>query len=404
MSRNKLLILGTGLIVILFSIVLYFLLRDTGRDETEKQEESSHRDPTLERVGDGPIEIVSDDPEEILERYRTWAQYPPYSRPLYSGMVDLTDPFNAERPPVGVIQNPAQGCASGPDGMPKCEKNAELSDVQCEMTPEKSVVVGKHDLKVFLRCFNKEGVNLPVTGITPRIYRMLYRAVYPSLPPISSGDDGANGDVRAGDHIYTFLIRPTSEDWGQMYLEVDMEVKGLRHNQRASWMGTPHIVAQFNTPVQDRLRDGHLIISIPVSIYKAGYYEFEANLQEKNGDQRLVASSTFEGELEAGNRTIEFVFWGKVIRDRHIDGPYVVRQIRGKRNNSPVTPAMVKRAATENKPVPEPRYTEPMWEHIEMSADADTGSYNASEFSTAAWDSKEKQDRIQFLEEMARRQ
>jgi len=402
MSGKKLAIIGGVFIALLAVLIIYFLTRKPGDESREAM--SSPRDPTLENMGEGNVPIVSEDPEEALERYTQWAQYPPYSRPLYEGMVDLTDPYNASRPPVSIISTPARGCKSGPDGIPKCETPAVLSDFQCELSPEASVVVGRKDFRVTLRCFNKEGVNLPITGITPKVYRILNRNQYPSLPPIGYGDLGTNGDTKAGDLVYTFMIRPTAEDWGQMYLEVDMDVRGLRHNQRCSWLSTPHIVAEFKTPLRDRLADGHLIVSVPVLIQKAGYFEFQANLQEKGGDGRFIAYATWEGELEAGNQTVEFKFWGKVLKDRGIDGPYVLRQIRGKRNNSPVSPAMVQRAVAEHKEIPEPKTVEPMWEHIVNAPDFETQVYNSSDFSGAVWDSKEKQDRIQFLEEQVKRE
>ncbi|MBL8018931.1 MAG: hypothetical protein JNM27_04620, partial [Leptospirales bacterium] len=243
---------------------------------------------------------------------------------------------------------------------------------------------------------NKEGVNIALNGIVPKVYRNLHRKDYPTLPPVGYGDKGTDGDEKANDNIYTFLIRPTQQDWGDMFLEVDFEVNGLKHNQRTSWFSTPQIVAEFRDGVQDSIRNGHLVVTVPVTIHKKGYYSFDANLQSQGGSKDFVSSSSVEGDFDVGARTIEFEFWGKVIRDSGVDGPYVVREIRGRRNNSPVTPSMVKKAMEENREI-SGNHTEPLWEYITPGANHITRSYTSDEFSKEEWNSEEKQQRIEFL-------
>ena len=395
MKRNQLIILGS-ILVLLIVAVAFFLIRDDSKNrDAERDLLSSHKDPTISPVGPEGIPIVNEDPREVLERYVKWAQYPPTSRPLHAGMVDLTDPYNMDRPPVGVVAKPAQQCTSV-DGIPRCEKPAVFSDVQCKMTPQASISVGKGDFKITLKCFNKEGVNQPLNGVVPKVYRNLFRKDYPSLPPVSFGDRGTDGDEKAGDHEWTFIVRPTQQDWGDMFLEVDFEVAGFKHNQRTSWFSTPHTVAEFRDGIQDSVRNGHLIVSVPVVITKKGYYSFDANLQGTTGDKAFAATSSVEGDFEAGARTIDFQFWGKVIRDSGVDGPYVVREIRGRRNNSPVTPSMVRKALAENREI-SGNHTEPLWEYMNMAPNYTTKSYSADDFSKEEWNSEEKNQRIEFL-------
>ena len=348
------------------------------------------------------VSIAATDPLERLERYRRWAQYPPFSRPLHAGQVDLIDPYNAERPEVSVIQEPARGCERTETGGIRCEQPAVMSEFSCRMTPERSISVGRGDFHIYLECLDGQGQRLAIDDLETKMGRRLFGREYGSLPPIHAADDGSEGDAEAGDLLYTIMVRPTAQDWGFLFVEANFEVKGFEHSQRANWYSTPHTVAEFGGSVQDMMRDGHLIVRIPVTVQKAGYYEFEANLQEQGGDERFIASAFWRGDLAAGNQTVEIQFWGKVIRDAHIDGPYVVRDIRAKRNNSPVSPAEALRAREEGR-TPTAEMTEPLWEYMEPMAETHvTAAYSSDSFSSAEWQSEDKEQRLRFLEEQVR--
>lgn len=398
MKKNHFLILAAAAAVMLV-LVVYFLAKDDKGSERDRKIIASGKDPTLPS-GDG-MGGMGDDPEEALDRYMKWAQYPPHSRPLFAEMKDLTRPFEFQSIPVGVIEVPAAGCQPTPEGGVRCEKPAKFTDVKCEMHPEKTVSFGKKDMHIMLQCVNKDNVLVPIDGITPRVYTILHNRVIPSpLPPIGFGDDGNNGDVKANDRIYTFLVRPTDQDWGDMFLEADMQVKGHRHNQRVTWYSTPHRVAEFKSGVQDEIKGGSLIVRVPVTILKKGYFNFAANLQQAGGQKEYIASSTWEGDLEAGAQTISFEFFGKIIRDSGKDGPYLVDDIRGRRNNSPVTPSMVKKAMEEGREI-SGEHKEPLWEFIEPAPAYTTArAYKSDEFSTQEWESDEKRERIRQLKEL----
>lgn len=414
-SRIKLIIGGIALaLLLLVGLILYSLAEPENSNETEEITEAqiqrdnymaSKTDPTMATGSDRGFFAAGPSGEEglqmQLEFYEKWAQYPPFSRPLNEGQVDLLDPYQIRLAPVRVISQPAQGCEQTVDGKTRCQKPPKFSEMQCKMYPERSISVGKDEFKVYLECIGKDGKHLDITGITPRVYTMVYQNSFPSLPPLSYGDNGNNGDETAGDGIYTFVVKPTTNDWGDMFLEVDMNVKGERHNQRTSWFSTPHIVAKFGTNPSDRLANGHLMLDVPVTVYKAGYYSFDANLIGTGEDTGPVASSSWQGKLEKGNQTIPFKFWGKIIRERAVDGPYLVQNIRGRRNNSPVTPDMVQEAMKKNKSITG-NHTEPLFEYLEPAQDYKTQAYLSTDFSQEVWDSEEKQRRINFLKSQMR--
>jgi hypothetical protein len=296
-----------------------------------------------------------------------------------------------------VLKKPCEKDASG-----KCTTKGELSEIQCRLLPESAISVGKADFRVFLNCLKPgpEQKNSKLNITETKVYVEKQRRPVGTLQPVGAGDDGTNGDAVKGDGVYTFLLRPTGNDWGPMYFEVFFEVEGLKHNQRVSWFSTPHVIAEFSGAPRDSLRNGHLIISVPVNVKKPGFFVIQANLQEKEGDQRMVASATWQGELTGGAQVVDLEFFGKVIRDQDINGPYVVRNIRGQRDNSGVTPAVLRKALESGQEVPAQDHKEPLFEYMSPGADHTTQSYNAKDFSDKEWESADKDRRINYLQSL----
>ncbi len=399
MKKNRTLLYAAGAAIIaLLALVLYVLSSSDVKDDDQPYMESRD-DPSAPGGGgeDAALGFPSVDPVERLERYRQWAQYPPWTRPLSAGQVDLLEPYNGNRPAVGVIAQPASDCTNGPDGVRTCATPAKFSESACQLNPESSISVGREDFRVYLSCTNARGEKAAVDSLQVRVYRELLGVTTPTLPPVYIGDDGSGGDATANDKVYTITVRPTQQDWGDLFVEIDAQVSGFRHNQRTSWFSTPQTVGEFVSGVRDNLVNGNLVFYVPVRINKKGYYEFEANLQEAEGDQRFVASAYFEAELEPGAHTIELTYFGKVLADQGVDGPYVLRELRGRRDNSPISPAEVLRARTEGRSVTA-THTEPMWEYMRPAANFTSQPYRADQFSAREWDSDEKRRRLELLE------
>ncbi|MCB1174107.1 MAG: hypothetical protein KDK39_11095 [Leptospiraceae bacterium] len=404
-NRNLILIIA-GVVIVGLVLITVMLLRDTDSEDIWKDNPDITRNEepgTNTNDADEALGITPNDPVERLERFKKWAQYPPQSRPLTEGNVDLIDPYNAEKTPLSVIAKPGKNCKERSEGGFECEEDPVFSETKCKMTPESSISVGKHDFRLTLYCHNNQGEKLAISNLSAKMERWFNRQRFGSLPPISMGDDGTNGDQKAGDKIYTIVVRTGTQDWGQMTVTADFEVEGLKHSQRADFYSTPHIVAEFNEGgIRDSVEDGSLYIYVPVNIKKAGYYEFQANLQEAGGDKRFIAHSTVREDFKAGPQNIRFEFFGKIIRDINVDGPYVVREIRGKRHNSPVSKAQAEASRREGTTLTA-ETTEPLWEDIEpLGKDYTTQAYTVSQFSNTEYDSEEKQRRLQFYESLTK--
>ncbi len=384
--------------------VIMLLFRDPAPSKVEEAEIASPADPTLVPADEeGRIMLVNEDPVETLNRYVQWAQYPPDSRPLFEWQKDLIEPYRIVQQPLPVVSKPARGCTEDENGMPVCEEPPEFMNVKCDMNAESAVSVGRGDHRVFLFCVDEQGQRLKLENLKARVYRVFDRKEIGTLPPVHAGDDGREGDETGGDLMYTITVRPTRADWGDMFVEATFRVAGKEHNQRAGWYSTPHVVAEFQQGITDHNEGGHLVVYVPIQIRKAGYYLIEANLQEKNSPNRFLATASYEGKLETGLQRIPLRFWGKILRDQGVDGPYIVRELRARRNNSPVTPDMVQRSIETGEEV-SGEHTEPLWEFVQMAPAYETQEYEASSFGSQEWDSEEKRRRIEFLERMVREQ
>ncbi|HMW61239.1 MAG TPA: hypothetical protein PKA91_16410, partial [Leptospiraceae bacterium] len=93
MKVPKRLIASLAVAIVLIGVIAYFLLAPSRAQREQAQRESgSQTEPGL-RTDENGMPVIDDDPAAHLERYRKWAQYPPNSRPLFAGQVDLLDPY-----------------------------------------------------------------------------------------------------------------------------------------------------------------------------------------------------------------------------------------------------------------------------------------------------------------------
>lgn len=397
-------IVGVGVLLFFWS----FLAGDGNSRPADSRDE-------LNEVQINPADglpVITEDPAEALEYFRKWAKYPPFSRPLVRSQIEETQPFDGVRFTNRVVITPPSDCQRTAQGE-QCLKPAVYSDISCEISPQSAISVGQGDFYVYLNCTKFENpektpeivakLEIQQTKVEHLLYdKSMEKAS--SLPPVYSGDDGTNGDAKKGDGIYTILVRPGPNDWGEMYLTVEFTVNGMRHREVATWYSTPHVVARFEKAgITHRLADGHLKITVPVIVDRAGFYEFAANLRVEGDESEYIANSANRLELKAGRNLLELTFWGKVIRDRGLDGPYIMTGLRGWRHNGGVTPGMIAAALERGGQLPEPanEKPEPLKEYMEAGPDYGGMAFQAGDFSNSEWDSDLKKNRIHFLEQMA---
>ncbi len=388
-AKTILVAIGGAVTILLLGLTVWLLSHDDAtRAQTATQQDNEFRNP-LEWSQVSPEGLLTNvDPRHQLQFYKEWAKYPPFSRPLTKGQVDLLHPNRAEEARTKVMLEPGK-----------------LSDIACGISLGGRQTVGLTDNQVFLDCVRTEGGRRRRLPITIKEVRVVHRASgRRAAPPVYMGDTGAEGDAKAEDRIYTIVVRPTKKDWGWLVVSVDLKVEELEHTVTTGWFVTPHVVARFRDPIQDSQKDGHLLVTVPIQVLKPGYFQIQANLMEKGGEQRPVAEAAWRGDLEAGLQSVPLTFWGKVIRDADVSGPYVVRNLRGHRNNLAVTPGKLTALMAAGGIPKGAKQTEPEFEYFGVGPEHVTAVYTAASFSGREWEAPEKTERIRFLEETVSRE
>lgn len=385
-----------ALITAAFLVLLYTDTNRTGNMPEPGSEEYA-------KLNEGGF-IVDMDPNQQLAFYKEWAKYPPYSRPLSPAQKDLLEPNNAEEPALPVVAEQAEGCPEDPKSRTPCAKPPRLSDISCSLSMDKRLSVGVQDQRLFIECHRTvedriERLPLDITQVV--VVNQTNKDRLPS--PIFQGDDGSNGDAAANDRIYTVVVRPRPKDWGWINVGVNVAVQNHSHTMTTAWFSSPHNVAEFKEGQTDSIKDGHLQVTVPVLIHKAGYYLFQANLLEQGGEQTPIATSDWKGSLEPGLHSIPMIFFGKIINDSEINGPYVMRNLRGHRLNLPVVPGQLSAMMRQGGIPKDIKQNEPEFEYLRPGNEHVTRYYSSRDFSDDEWTSPEKDDRIRFLREMAQK-
>lgn len=399
-NQKKYILFGAVAIAFLFIVLVVFWqssedYSDSQRDTREKRAErmAKTQDPTLiedtesmfsdegsfaEGINDG----VS--PALLLKIYKEWAQYPPYSRPMSILNHDLAFPFVVEMPPAVLF-----------DKVGDKEPNGYV----CLFQPRSWAVIGLEDKMIItLECRDEKRNRTKLTVNSHQVYREFEGQKF-GAASADVGDNGENGDEVAGDNIWTFQWKPMSQDWGDMTVEADITYGGGKRTKvYASFFSSPRLPAKFNGVFTDRLDEGSLKVRAGLEVYKKGRYVLEANLKDKKNGE-YIAYATFDGTLNSGTQEVEFIFFGKILRDKGLDGPYIVTDFRGHRVNLPVDPEWFSQGEEGLKKIQAAKTTEPDRELVYPYREGyETRFYDVSNFSKQEWTSPEKEERIRQLQ------
>jgi hypothetical protein len=191
-------------------------------------------------------------------------------------------------------------------------------------------------------------------------------------------DDGRDGDVLAGDGRYTNRFTPAEHDElrasRQVQLRAEVESGGVRRAVIRDFTFAARPVLELHG-VEDAVVDGSLVAALDVEVFERGLYTFEANLVTADGDP--VAYVDQSVSLDAGRQRVPLAFFGKVLRDRGLSGPYVVRDLRGFERFLDGAEANL------------------WWQDARTHK---TRPYAVTDFSAAEWDAPEKREKIRRME------
>ncbi|MBP9886917.1 MAG: hypothetical protein KBF93_11520 [Leptospiraceae bacterium] len=401
---NKNILFGAvGLLVV--AIGLYFVLGGSGKkgsngksgdtmsqtDDPTKKGADNFEDKTTTTSENGNGKV--DDgvtPEFLLEQYNEWAQYPPHSRPITSLHDDIVHPFTIGINALTMVDSP---------------NDKEGNGYRCHLQPKTWAVIGANsDMLITLECRDSSNELTKVNVVNATVFKEFEDQKTATHSP-DFNDDGRDGDAVAKDGIITFRWRPMKNDWGQMSLETNITyAKDKKAKLTASFFSSPGKPAEIGNTFRDSQTDGSLVVHATVIAYKAGTYRLEANLKEEK-EGNYLAYATFDGPLKQGTNEVEFLFFGKILRDKGYDGPYVMTNVRGYRVNLPVDPKWFDEGEEGLKKIQAAKTTEPDKELIVPYTDEyKTKTYTSASFSKNVWESEDKNKRIQELQQLAQQQ
>jgi hypothetical protein len=146
-------------------------------------------------------------------------------------------------------------------------------------------------------------------------------------------DDGLDGDAAAGDGRYTVTF-PGDSLGGALsrsYLvQVEAELGGddVRKAATSFMYASPH--AQLTGNYRDAVTDGSLVVGVEVEVSQAGRFHVEATIYGgAGGADGLVKIAWAQAAqwLEPGTHWLDLGYYGLILRERGIDGPYVLRYV-----------------------------------------------------------------------------
>lgn len=234
--------------------------------------------------------------------------YPPGSQPLTEGVNPATQ--NKEDNPV----------------------DAE-SGIHCVFGPRIAVVHPPDPLVIDLEVQNKLGALLPIGG---GVARFRTEKADPEKGPWVEApfvDDGSGKDLAPADRKYTATLKPSSADQAtllsggtHLYVEVRFDApNGLGGRKYVTVMQYSRLPdAAANGKYTESVADGSLVVGVGVKANVAGDYRVIGSLY---AGADAIAFASKATHLEAGDGSIPLLFFGKILHDRGIDGPYQLRYV-----------------------------------------------------------------------------
>lgn len=195
-------------------------------------------------------------------------------------------------------------------------------------------------------------------------------------------DDGQGGDEVAGDRIYTNRFVPSDHEElraAQMvHVQANVEAEGgATRVMTRDFTYTPRPTVEIER-VTDAIVGGHLAVTLHLEVFEPGTYTIEANCFAADGETPIAYVREFF-QLGAGAQTATLRFFGKIFHDQGIDGPYVIRDVRG----------FLRFFDSDELN---------LW--FMYGRDHVTARYLRSQLDPAEWDDEEKRERIKGYEQL----
>jgi hypothetical protein len=238
------------------------------------------------------------------DEYRQRAQYPPWSQPFDA---EGADPILRDREVSPVT-------AAGPEG----------EEPILVAFPEQ-VGFEAPDPVLLYAYLTRGNERVPAQAI---VGTLTSETLQP-LGDFAYHDDGQDGDARAGDAIYSARLqldddmRPDLSDAFMVRVRALID-EGERIAATGFLYSNPH--AQLTGRYRDTIVDGSLVIEAEIEVTRGGRFHLEGTLYDRSGASGLAEAHT-AAELAPGRHWLALTFFGRILHQRAVDGPYLLRYL-----------------------------------------------------------------------------
>lgn len=293
--------------------------------------------------------------EERLQTYRSFAKYPPGSRPARENPDQLHPTAPVVRQlPLSVSGQPSQ-------------------NIGLRLRQDKLTVVGSETIQLGIRCEDSQQQMLPCSALSATVSALPVEGAQPTdRRPVTFSDDPTPG--RQGELVAT--LRPlelhlVERSWP---LRVDVKLRAGRDpvEQGAAlfdFLFTPDPPAVLTGKIREALVDGSLVLYYGLDVRRPGRYVVHARVDDAAGKE--LALLEWNDVLPAGPQELKLVVFGKLVLDEQPRMPLKVRDLDG---------FLLKEQGDPDRDLLAPLAG---YHHT-------TRSYPASEFSAREWQSEER--------------
>lgn len=378
-----------GVLISLVAVVILFFLFSSSDDTDSRKEEdeitkSISQNNLYSGVGssynmseDDIKKLAAPSSEARKLAQKTFSMYPPNSRPLRGSMKDLINPFQLQTSEI-------------PVKLKKADNPEDQKDIVYQFSGPKYFITGDEVFIAYLKVYQSQSLETVPVEIKKAEVLSDIKTDRQKLNPPEYNDSGVEYDKQSGDGIITFSWRPgamTRKYWGQLALIVQFKAADKLIDAKLQFFSTPQIPAVFTGNFQEDIVDGSLVIKAELNVKKSGHYLIEANLFHK-GTGKPLHWVYYNGQLQSGIRDVPLLFYGKIFHDAGLEGEYILKDLRGYRNNVPFN--IDDMAAIAEGKINIEESNEPHREFIQsMASEYTTSEYKMSDFSNNAYSETE---------------
>ena len=144
-------------------------------------------------------------------------------------------------------------------------------------------------------------------------------------------DDGSQGDLQAGDGVFTGRLDPQAQGFGNFAGMIRTELV-VQSGEQQGYVAfdvvySPQVPATWTGPVRDVVQDGSLDFVLAANVVQPGRYVITGRVDDAAG--KPVALVTFNNELGTGAQQVPLQVYGRLLRDQKPAFPLVLHDVEG---------------------------------------------------------------------------